>query len=390
MVRLLLSHGASPQWIHPSYRYPLLDAVASGDVELIELLIQHGADIHYNSGKVFCWAAYGNQKAIERLLQIEMTPAQRETYLDRILQSAAHSANLILVSWLLDQGANVNYDGGEYGSPIQAVMSNSHLFGKHRLVCKTLERIRYTDTYSINNRLLILRTLIDKGVTMPSAKSTVEFGSPLSIAIEKRQLTSAELLLDYPPLADVNAYGGKYHSPLQAAVRMLPSLVPRLLALGADIHATGDEFGTALHTAAYTHDTEMISLLISKGADPTIIVGKYGSILQAAAKENATCTNGFSSARASTLAMKLLVEYGAHVNATGGKYHTALQMAAKSGNFEGFRWLLDNGADPKIEGGKFRTIMNAAARKGKVRYDIISFLEQHMFTEQKVDLDEIQ
>jgi ankyrin repeat protein len=225
---------------------------------------------------------------------------------------------------------------------------------------------------------------------MPSVESMVEFGSPLIIAIENRQLTSAELLLDYPPLADVNAYGGEYHSPLQAAIRRLPSLVPRLLALGADIHATGGECGTALHTAAYTHDTELISLLISKGADPTIIVGKYGSILQAAAKENATCNGGYPSARASTLAMKLLVNHGAQVNATGGKYHTALQMAAKSGNFEGFRWLLDMGANPRIEGGKFGTIMNAAARKGKVRYDIISFLEQHIFTDQKVDLDEIQ
>ena len=98
MVRQLLSHGANPQWIHPGYRYPLLDAVSSGDIELIDLLIQHGADIHYDSGKVFHWAAYGNQKAIERLLQEKMTASQRETYLDGMLQSAAHGANLTLVS----------------------------------------------------------------------------------------------------------------------------------------------------------------------------------------------------------------------------------------------------------------------------------------------------
>lgn len=132
MVRFLLDHGADPNAIRPEHRYALLEAARTGNLELIELLLEHGADITYESGEIFKWAAYGGQKTIARFLEETMDAAQREEYLDRSLQHAASEANAVLCSWLLEQGANLNYAGGEYGSPIQAAVSNHHLYDKAR------------------------------------------------------------------------------------------------------------------------------------------------------------------------------------------------------------------------------------------------------------------
>jgi ankyrin repeat protein len=234
---------------------------------------------------------------------------------------------------------------------------------------------------------LIIKTLIEKGATMPGPESVEKFGSPLYIAIRRRQLTSADLFLASSVFSDVNTPGGEFHTPLQAAARYLPGIVPRLLALGADARATGGTFGTALHAAAYAKDVASMRLLLEAGIDAAVIAGKYGSAIQAAAKENAVINGRFASGCASVRAMQLLKDHGAQVTAVGGKYHTALQMAVKSGNFEGFRWLLENGADPHVEGGKFGTILKAAARESKVRYNIISYLEQHIFKDTKIDLN---
>ena len=223
---------------------------------------------------------------------------------------------------------------------------------------------------------------------MPCPESVEKFGSPLSIAIRHGQRTSADLFLAGSVFSDVNTLGGEFHTPLHAAARWLPGIVPRLLALGADARETGGTFGTPLHAAAYAKDMGNMRLLLEgAGADAAVVAGKYGSAMQAAAKENAVVNGGFASGCASVRAMQLLKEHGAQVTAVGGKYHTALHMAVKSGNFEGFRWLLENGADPHIEGGKFGTILKAATRESKVRYDIISYLEQHIFKDTKADLN---
>lgn len=222
---------------------------------------------------------------------------------------------------------------------------------------------------------------------MPGREALEEFGSPLSIAISNRQFTSAQILLANPEFSDVNAPGGAFHAPLQAAARWLPTVVERLLSLGADVRATGGTYGTALHAAAYAHDYPNVRLLLAHGADAAAVVGKYGGTLQAAAKENTVVVGGMTSGIASVRVMELLVEHGAQVGAVGGKYHSVLQMAAKSGNFEGFRWLMQRGADPRAEGGKFETVLKAATRKDKLRYDIISYLEQHVFKGAKINLD---
>ena len=360
-VEFLLDHGADPNRIKEGYRYPLLETVRKGDLQIVNLLLEHGADIRRNDGEVFGAAMWGRERVISRLLEHPMTPTEREAFLDRALQEALYYCKLEMCTWLLDQGANLHAVGGKYGSPLQAAVSNGQV---------------YTPA-DVNNKRLILTMLIEKGVNINNLG-----GKPpaLMMALDNRSRITANMLLDAG--ADVNLGGGAdLHSPLQAACRrQLFDVAERLLQAGADVNARGGTYGSPLHATAYTHDLAGIKLLMDHGANSTVhdVCGKYGSVIQAAAKENAVCNGGFLRGRDSVRAMELLRSYGASPTARGGKYGCALQMAAKSNNFLGVRWLLAHGADPaeEIDESKYKTALNAARKKE--HYDIVSLLEQHL------------
>jgi ankyrin repeat protein len=88
----------------------------------------------------------------------------------------------------LDAGADVNLEGGLYGSPLQAASSHGNL----RYMRKFLELEAYVNT------------------------NVGWYGSPLQGAAKRGSLAAVKLLLEHG--ADVNLRGGKYWCTLQAAV----------------------------------------------------------------------------------------------------------------------------------------------------------------------------
>jgi len=109
-----------------------------------------------------------------------------------------------IVRLLLDKGADVNAQGGEYGNALQAAASNGHEG--------------------------IVRLLLDEG-------------------------------------ADVNAQGGFYGNALQvAAYEGHEGIVRLLLNEGADVNAQGGVYGNALQAAASRGHEGIVRLLLDKGA----------------------------------------------------------------------------------------------------------------------------
>ena len=226
MAEYLLSQGANPNLIKEGYRYPLYDAARTGNLQMIDLLLEHGADRKIHDGDVFGIASCGGRKSISALFKaLELSPTEREKYLDKALQTAAHFVNISVCSWLLtEQGANPSFEGGEYGSPLAAAVSNTHLF----------------TASDINDRLLLVSLLL-KHSAIPNTHA-------LETALKNRQSKAATALLDAG--ADV---GGEV---LQAAARYTPSLLPRLLSLGADVNAISGGVSTEqLSTPQHTHTT---------------------------------------------------------------------------------------------------------------------------------------
>lgn len=104
------------------------------------------------------------------------------------LQSAAEAGLEAAILWLLENGADVNAQGGVYANALQAA------------------------SYSGNEN--VVHILLEKG-------------------------------------ADVNAQGGEYCNTLQAAsYRGLENVVRILLEKGTDVNAQGGRYGNALHWVA--------------------------------------------------------------------------------------------------------------------------------------------
>lgn len=354
MVEFLLERGADPNLFKMGCRFPLYDAASKGNLQLVNLLLDHGANVSTSNASAFEQAILGGEKILSRLLEQDMTAAERERYLDRALQNAAHYANLNICKWLLDHDANLNFVGGKYGGPLQAALSNNY-------------------PSEANDSLLVLNMFLERGANVNNVGQCSKHPSVLMMAIQKCTAKFAQIVLNRG--ADPNIGGGDLHSPLQAAARCEPSVLERLLAAGADVSAVGGRFGTALHAAAYAHDCESIELLLRYGADVNIIAGKYGSVIQAVAKRDTVSNGSWTAGRQSVHAMQVLYDHGAPVMVEAGKYCTALQMAAKSGNLEAVKWLLAHGADPRVKGGRFGTALKGALKKE--RWAVISYLEQH-------------
>jgi ankyrin repeat protein len=367
MARFLLERKADPNIDNTTYGNPLMTAVnSSGNLQLVELLFDYGADIKL-SESVFQRAVFGGEKMISLLLQQPMTAEERKCYLNEALQSAAHWAKLELCTWLLDNGADANHHGGQWGCTLSAAVSNLHIF----------------DSAGSNNRRLIFELLLQRGADVnpgtllagPERNSEIKgdmYPTPLVAALENRVMSLSQRMLEAG--ADPRIPGGELHMPLQAAARFCSAMVEPILAAGGEVNAVGGTYGTVLHAAAYAHSLDNIKLLLAHGADATIVAGKYGSVLQAAAKRETVSSGAWSGLR-SVPAMKLLVAAGADIHTRCGKYDSVLQMAAKSGNLKAVKWLLEEmGADVNVKGGRFGSVRAAAVLKG--RWGVVSYLER--------------
>ncbi|KAF7343972.1 ANK-REP-REGION domain-containing protein [Mycena venus] len=137
-------------------------------------------------------------------------------------------------------------------------------------------------------------------------------------------------------------------------------IVQILLNKGANVNAAGRKWGSSLQAAAYGGHTDIVQILLDKGADVNAAGVFYGSSLQAAAEGGHTDI------------VQILLDKGADVNAAGGRYGSSLQAAAEGGHTDIVQILLDKGADVNAAGGFHGSLLQAAAYRGHT--DIVQIL----------------
>ena len=116
--------------------------------------------------------------------------------------------------------------------------------------------------------------------------------------------------------------------------------VEKLVSLGGNINAKFapecmKEPLTLLHSFARRGDADMVSFLLSQGADPTIQCGGNGTPLHTAAENNRTNV------------IKMLLDHGVNVDIGKGKTGTPLMFAAFKSKPEVVSLLIRRGADVK-------------------------------------------
>ncbi|KAK4077056.1 uncharacterized protein Triagg1_4023 [Trichoderma aggressivum f. europaeum] len=366
ILKLLLERGADVNaGIHEYLGTPIQRACwieKNYTTQFINMLLDKGADPNIRGGR------FGT--ALQAACAILSTEGSPESpYFRRGLRYDRHSYNTIVISrnirLLIDHGADVNVQGGEYGTALHALAGS-----------------REPETGQL------IELLLSNGAKVNRLS---DWGTALHVACHEGMIETIQLLLDHD--ADVNAIGGRFGTPLQAAVtsmglrlttkdtlarerELILEIVELLLERGAEINQKGGKYGTALQ-AAYANeyvDMKLIRLLLNHGADVTAEGGHHETMLAAA------CSNpeiGLES-------VQMLLDRGADVNARGGADGTALIVACKRGNLELMQVLVGYGADVNAKGPQGQTALTTAFYNGN--YGFISSVVK-LLLEKGVDVN---
>ncbi|KAJ7017378.1 ankyrin repeat domain-containing protein [Mycena alexandri] len=261
-----------------------------GHLQMTQLLVEHGANVNVQGGEY-----------------------------DSALQAASYNGHENIVQLLIEHGANVNAQGGEYDSALQAASYNGH-----------------------EN---IVQLLIEHGANVNAQGG--EYDSALQAASYMGHKNIVQLLIEHG--ANVNLQGGVYNSALQAAsLEGHINIVQLLIEHGANVNLQGGVYNSALQAASLEGHENIVQLLIEQGANVNAQGGDYDSPLQAASY------NGHENI------VQLLIEYGANVNAQGGEYDSALQAASHEGHGKIVQLLIEQGANVNAQGGKYGSALQAA------------------------------
>ncbi|KAJ6579081.1 ankyrin repeat domain-containing protein [Mycena vulgaris] len=304
----------------------LYAASYNGHSQMVQLLIDNGADVNAQGG-----------------------------YFKNALQAASLNGHELVVKLLIDKGANVNAQGGYFGNAMQAASWNGNESMVQLLIDNAdvnTEGGAYGNALqatSYNGHELIVQLLINKG-----ADVNVQ-GGPFGNALQAASLNGHELIVHLliGKGANVNALGGEYGNALHAASYAgHESIAHLLIDKGADVNAQGGHFGNALQAASLNGHELIVQLLINKGADVSQQGGQYGNALQAA------------SSRGHEWVAQLLIDKGADVNAQGGSFGNALQAASYGGHQLVVQLLIDKGADVNVQGREYGNALLAASHRG--------------------------
>jgi ankyrin repeat protein len=243
-------------------------------------------------------------------------------YFGTALQVASLQGHEKVVKMLLDKAADVNAQSGYFGTALHA----ASLAGHEKLVELLLDKGAHvnaqdgesgTPLYAASASALSESHLLhDKGGYVIKPR---KLGTALHAASLAGHEKVVKMLLDKG--ADINAQGGSYGTALYAAsLQGHEKVVELLLGKGADVNAEGGYYGTALHGASARGNEKVVELLVGKGADVNALNGGSGTPLYAA------------SARGHEKVVELLLGKGADVNAISGRYGTALYVASYKGH----------------------------------------------------------
>jgi hypothetical protein len=124
-----------------------------------------------------------------------------------------------------------------------------------------------------------VQMLVDVGADVNAQGG--QYGNALQAASEGSHEKTLQMLVDMG--ADVNAQGGCYGNALQAAsARGHEKIVQMLVGLGVDVNTQEGQYGNAIYAASENGHEKAVQMLVSLPADVYAQGGRYSSALQAA------------------------------------------------------------------------------------------------------------
>lgn len=379
-VKALLQAGADPNpatWYEPPV---LVEAVRSGQVEMVQTLIAAGARVNVGFDELpLHIAAEEGHVAVARLLLASgaQVDGHQENYWTALM-AAASAGHLPVVRLLVEHGADVNASSdGETPLMLAARGAHGEIYEfLYPLVSSELRAIADRDAQGIMARAQIRRSraqdqrfqglfeaaargdlaqverLIEQGVNVNGLAASGR--SPLSVAVQGGKLPIMALLLEAgadPNLADETEDGQAANSPLMEAASTFfasnrKEMVTLLIQHGADLNQQDAGGKTALMNAMRDADGGVVDTLIQAGAQLDLEDQDGNTALMMALRSGATAV------------ADLLMQAGA---SRKGLRELALLQAVEQGDLDGVKALLKERPDLDLRLGGTTVLCRAAA-----------------------------
>ncbi|MGE5195867.1 MAG: ankyrin repeat domain-containing protein [Anaerolineae bacterium] len=252
LIAMLLEKGADPNEIFPNERTPLLEALDSNNLELLQLLLKHGASLKTPSPEQLLSILFGahikGHTEIVKLLNRQGIDFNAHTS-ENFLCLAAEQGHLDIAKLLLAKGADINTKNRHGKTPLALACNAGHL--------------------------KLVNLLIKTGADIKGLDTDL-----LRLACQNQNIDLVELLIKRG--ADVNASLNQDEAPLLVASRLGSSKIVQLLIHhGADLKIQNN---APLSLACYGGDVDLIKLLIRKGADVNVMVNEKETPLHIACR----------------------------------------------------------------------------------------------------------
>jgi ankyrin repeat protein len=356
VIQLLLDHGADINDGRQDHVWtPLMMAASTGELEAMTMLLTRKS----NPADINAWAsddgtaltlavARGQDEAVTHLLKYKADPNLTGPGLEPPLALAASMANGTLVKTIMDAGGYQNTTSPAYGSALAAAASSSNL--------EILQTI-----FQVDRSLPSRQSALEQAAEVTS-KEIVDYllrtgpglqcDAPFTKAAAKGADDILNMLWQYS--RGSISQQSKDASLYTATDFELQSTVKLLLAMRANPNAEGEEYGNALTAAAYDGTIDIVTVLLNAGAQ---IRHPAGYPLQAAASQGHDDM------------VSLLLSRGANVNDMSPKHDagTAIHAACVSGFDDTVALLLKHRADPNLGSGSLSCPIIAATRNANAR-----------------------
>ncbi|XP_070515069.1 ankyrin repeat domain-containing protein 17 isoform X3 [Cardiocondyla obscurior] len=338
---------------------PLMEAASAGHVDIVTLLIAHGADVNAQSTSgntpLMYGCAGGHEEVVRVLLDSGANVEDHNENGHTPLMEAASAGHVQVAKILLERGAGINTHSNEFKeSALTLACYKGHLEMVRFLLEAGADQEHKTDEMhtalmeaSMDGHVEVARLLLDSGaqVNMP----TDSFESPLTLAACGGHVDLAMLLIERG--ANIEEVNDEGYTPLMEAAREgHEEMVALLLSQGANINAQTEETQeTALTLACCGGFLEVADFLIKAGAD--IELGASTPLMEAAQEGHLDL-------------VRYLLESAADVHAQTQTGDTALTYACENGHTDVADLLLQFGADLEHESEGGRTPLMKACRAG--------------------------